>query len=110
MARIRLRRSSISRAQREYELAWREGYAAGTHKTDMKYKRTLADYERVTNKTSREIDNMLAHQVDLDDEISELQRQLSEAHERLFKVEQARDGWRQQCRELTFEGKHERGK
>lgn len=76
----------------------------------MKYKQAISDYDRATKKTANEIDNMLVHQVDLDDEISELQRQLSEAHERLFKVEQARDGWRQQVRELTFEGKHERGK
>ena len=110
MARIRIRKSPISRAQREYELAWREGYAAGSHRRDVQYKQALSDYKKAMAGTAREIDNMLVHQVDLDDEISELQRQLSEAHERLFKVEQARDGWRQQCRELTFENKHERGK
>lgn len=110
MTRVRIRRSSISHAQREYELAWREGHAAGTHRTELQYKKAIADYQRKTEKTEREIDNMLVHQVDLDDEISELQRQLSEAHDRVFKAEQARDGWRQQVRELTFINKTEWGK
>lgn len=103
MRRVRLRADGKSAAERDYDFAYKKGYDNGRLEQQVGYLDQIRDLKQEVKSWNTSYDVVVMKLSLCEDEVEQLQDRNSELYEQLDKAERARDAWRKQVRELTFD-------
>ena len=105
MRRIRVRKDGLTSEQREHKKYYEEGFSAGQKKENLRWKKKVQELQRKLEYLEKVIAEKLNEEAKWGNEMKLLQEHLFNTMDKLHKAEEARDAWRKQLRELSFEVK-----